>query len=223
MYLYSNAAYPGCIVLPEGSSPDGFTPVLPAGLFLNPSSWGICHHTCVNIDTGVLAAFLVHLSLGPPSANWFNLPSPLMALTNCWAGLYTGTFHFWWLPTTQQDPLVNRPYCFSPSDKSVHNGTSCAWVTSLSDALRCMPSDQSRISFRIPGWLVYPIQALPTYSMQHPLNIQCSKGSHGAKRSCASTPTTSEVAQPSLYTANISFLVTVQWALDPQYPQLQTP
>jgi len=88
---------------------------------------------------------------------------------------------------------------------------------------------------RIPGWLWLPtwshcmisttllllIASVSWYvGKMFPLNIHPSTGNWGAKRSCASVPTTSKVAQTPSYAARICFSVGVQRVSGPQYPQL---
>ena len=104
-----------------------------------------------------------------------------------------------------------------------YGGVSSAHVMSSSGkSLKSLPSGQSMITSRIPGRLGFPTWARWVISATHllhvasvawcvertlSLNIQPRTSNRGARRSCASVPTTSETARTPSYAARISRLV----------------
>ena len=65
------------------------------------------------------------------SANWLDSPSPSAVSVTC-VGLHAAVFHLCYFPTMQQEPPVNRAYCFLSSGSWLYSGASSVRVTSSS-------------------------------------------------------------------------------------------
>lgn len=98
------------------------------------------------------------IAFGP--VQLLDLPSPSAVSANCQVGLCTVAFHHWCFLPKQQDPSVNKTYCFSFSCSWLYLASSTHVISSSHSVwIKSLPLDQSMITSEILGWLRFPLWA----------------------------------------------------------------